>query len=104
MNQRIARLRQESFRAEPRVSTERAELLTRFYRAEHGKHPTPVLRARSFAYLCEHQTIYLGGDELIVGERGPAPKAVPTFPELTCHSAEDLRTLDAREQTRYRTT
>ena len=51
----------------------------------------PVMRALAFQYLCEHKTIYLGDDELIVGERGPEPKAVPTYPELTCHSLEDLR-------------
>ena len=55
----------------------------------------------SFYYLCEHKTIYLGDDELIVGERGPYPKAVPTYPELTCHSLEDLEILDSRPKTSY---
>ena len=36
-----------------------------------------------------------------MGERGPLPKAVPTFPELTCHSVEDLHTLNERELQRY---
>ncbi len=100
---RIRRLKEKSFRAEPSISIERAELLTRFYKENEGKYSVPVLRALSFLDLCEKKTIYIGDDELIVGERGPKPKAVPTFPELTCHSAEDLRTLDRREQTRYRT-
>jgi len=43
----------------------------------------------------------MGQDELIVGERGPVPKAVPTFPELTCHSVEDLRILKNRAMTNY---
>jgi trans-4-hydroxy-L-proline dehydratase len=103
MNQRIQRLMERSKRAEPTVSTERAELITRFYGEHEGRHPVPVMRALAFRELCDHQTIYLGDDELIVGERGPRPKAVPTFPELTCHSVEDLRTLDARQRTRYRT-
>ena len=38
---------------------------------------------------------------LIVGERGPEPKAVPTFPELTCHSVEDFHVLNAREKQPY---
>jgi len=59
------------------------------------------MRAMTFAYLCRHKTIYIGDDELIVGERGPSPKAVSTFPELTCHSAEDLRVLNGREMTSY---
>ena len=103
MNERIQRLAERSKRAEPSISTERAELITRFYRENEGRHPVPVMRALAFRELCEKQTIYIGDDELIVGERGPAPKAVPTFPELTCHTVEDLRTLNGRDRTRYRT-
>jgi trans-4-hydroxy-L-proline dehydratase len=102
MTDRISRLRRQSFEAEPAVSAERALLLTRFYREHAGRHPVPVLRALAFRELCERHTIYLGDDELIVGERGPAPKVVPTFPELTCHDAEDFRVLATRERTRYR--
>ena len=102
MNERIARLRQQSFEAEPAVSAERALLITRFYRDHDGMHPVPVMRALAFQALCEHKALYLGDDELIVGERGPAPKLVPTFPELTCHTLEDFRVLATRERTRYR--
>jgi len=102
MNERITRLWQASFGAEPAVTSERAELMTRFYRENEGKHSIPVLRAMAFRHLAENQRIHIGEGELIVGERGPAPKVVPTYPELTCHSLEDLHTLDAREKTRYR--
>lgn len=102
MNQRIERLREESFAAEPSISIERALLETAFYRENYGKHSLPVLRALVFRDLCEKKAIYLGEGELIVGERGPRPKCVPTFPELTCHSAEDLRVLSTRPMTRYR--
>jgi formate C-acetyltransferase len=101
MNARVERLRQKSFRARPVLSHERAALLTAFYCEHEGKYSVPVLRARAFAYLCEHKTIYIGPDELIVGERGPFPKAVPTYPELTCHSLEDLAILDTRAKTPY---
>ena len=101
MNERTARLRQASLAAQPEISHERACLLTDFYRAQDGKYSIPVMRARSFLYLCEHKTIYLGDEELIVGERGPEPKSVPTYPELTCHSVEDLRILNSRPKTCY---
>jgi formate C-acetyltransferase len=101
LSERAQRLRQQSFEAEPVLSSERAELMTRFYRAEEGKHSTPVMRALAFRRLCTHKTIYIGEDELIVAERGPFPKATPTYPELTCHSLADLRTLHARAKTRY---
>jgi len=101
MNERTARLRQESLSAVPCISVERANLLTDFYQANEGKFSVPVMRARLFYYLCEHKTIFLGKDELIVGERGPRPKAAPTYPELTCHSLQDLRILNSRPKTNY---
>lgn len=102
MNARTARLRQESLDAIPRLSPERAVLMTEFYQAQAGLRSIPVTRARSFLHLCQHKTIYIGVGELIVGERGPAPKLVPTFPELTCHSVEDLEILNSRPKTWYR--
>ena len=102
MNQRTRKLRQESLDTPPSISAERAVLLTEFYQAEAGRHSIPVLRALSYLHLCRRKTIYIGAEELIVGERGPAPKVVPTFPELTCHSAEDLRILNSRPKTWYR--
>ncbi|MDX1709142.1 MAG: pyruvate formate lyase family protein, partial [Desulfobacterales bacterium] len=101
MNNRISRLREQSFNAQPSISAERALLVTEFYEQNEGKFSVPVLRALNFKNLCEKKTIYIGDDELIVGERGPYPKAVSTFPELTCHSEEDLKILDSRKMTRY---
>ena len=102
MNERIKRLRDRSFEAVPCVSIERALLETEFYKEKFGKYSTPVMRAMFFKYLCEKKTIYIGQDELIVGERGPEPKSVPTFPELTCHSGEDLKILNTREMTPFK--
>jgi formate C-acetyltransferase len=102
MNRRIKALRKLSFETEPSISIERALLETEFYLENNGKHSLPILRALFFKHLCEKKSLYIGEGELIVGERGPAPKVVPTFPELTCHSAEDLRILNTREMTRYR--
>jgi len=100
-SERIVFLREASYVAEPSISVERARILTDFYRKNEGKYPAPVLRALSFKELCTKQSIYIGDRELIVGERGPGPKAVPTYPELTCHSEQDLRILNTRERQRY---
>lgn len=101
MNDRIKRLRKESFDAQPSLSIERALIETKFYKENEGKYPIPILRALNFYEICKQKTIYIGKDELIVGERGPRPKAVSTFPELTCHSVEDLHVLNTRELQRY---
>lgn len=101
MNPRIKRLRKESLNTPPTLTIERALIETRFYKENYGKMPNCVLRAKNFYEICKQRTIYIGKDELIVGERGPVPKAVPTFPELTCHSVEDLHVLDSRELQPY---
>ena len=102
MNERIKRLRQQSVETEPTLTIERALIETAFYKENYGKMPNCILRAKNFYEICKRKTIYIGEDELIVGERGPKPKAVPTFPELTCHTVEDLHTLNTRELQPYR--
>ena len=101
MNARIKRLHQQSIDTPTTLTIERALIETAFYKENYGTMPNCVLRARNFYEICKKKTIYIGPDELIVGERGPVPKAVPTFPELTCHSVEDLHTLDTRELQPY---
>jgi formate C-acetyltransferase len=101
LSERVERLRRESLSGRPSISTERAELLTRFYRANEGRYSQPVLRARAFLHLCTHKTIHIGEGELIVGERGPVPLATPTYPEINCHTIEDLEILDSRAKTSY---
>jgi trans-4-hydroxy-L-proline dehydratase len=101
MNERIQKLRKLSVEAEPSLSIERALHETAFYKENFGKMSIPVLRAANFLDHCQKKAIYIGDGELIVGERGPKPKCVPTFPELTCHSVEDLNVLNTRELQRY---
>ena len=101
MNDRIKRLHQLSLDTPATLTIERALIETAFYKENYGKMPNCILRARNFLEICKKKTIYIGKDELIVGERGPVPKAVPTFPELTCHTVEDLHTLDSRDLQPY---
>lgn len=101
MNERVQNLRKLSFETEPSLSIERAIHQTAFYKTNSGKYSIPEMRALSFLDHCKTKTLYMGQGELIIGERGPAPKAVPTFPELTCHSVEDFHVLNTRDQQRY---
>ncbi len=98
ISERVNRLRQRSLEARPTLSSERAELMTQAYREQTGLLSAPLRRALAFQYLIEHRTITIEPDELIVGEKGPAPKATPTYPELCCHSLSDLDILAAREK------
>ncbi len=99
MTERVTRLRQQSLDTAPAISSERAELITEFYRQNEGRlMSAPERRALAFQHLMEHKAIYIGAGELIVGEKGPTPKAAPTYPELCCHTLDDLDILDAREK------
>ncbi len=101
MNERVRKLRQSSHEARPSVSHERAELLTDFYLENEGKYSVPVMRGLHFKYQCEKKTVYIGPGELIVGERGPFPKSVSTYPELNCHTVQDLEILNSRQMTSF---
>jgi trans-4-hydroxy-L-proline dehydratase len=102
MSERVCRLRQQSLSAIPTISTERAELMTDFYREHTGLMSAPLRRALAFRHLMECKQIYIGEGELIVGEKGPAPKATPTYPELCCHSLQDLDILNSREKVSFK--
>jgi formate C-acetyltransferase len=58
--------------------------------------------ALAFKHILENKTISINDGELVVGERGPAPKATPTYPEITCHSVQDLEILDTRPKTWFK--
>ena len=103
MNERIKKLRKQSLDAVPTISAERALLLTEFYKSDlAGQVSIPVKRAMAFKHILANKSICINDGELIVGERGPAPKAVPTYPEITLHSVEDLKTLDSRKKVWFR--
>jgi formate C-acetyltransferase len=102
MNERVAKLRRQSVEARPSISSERAELMTAFYQGDTPwRESVPVCRALALQYLMEHKTICINAGELIVGEKGTAPKATPTYPELCCHSLQDLQILNDREKTPF---
>jgi len=102
MNERIKKLREDSLEARPTVSSERAKIVTDAYRRpDVERAPIPIQRALVFKDLMQKKAIFIDDGELIVGERGPAHKATPTYPEVCCHSLEDLEILNSRPKTSY---
>ena len=102
MNERINRLRTRSLAAVPSLSDERARLLTGFCKSGVARtEPIPVQRAMAFATIMENKKVYIGPDELIVGERGPVPKATPTYPEVCIHSQADLDIISGRKKVAF---
>ena len=104
MNDRIKRLRKISTETPVHIDLERAKIETDFYKANEGRFSVPVMRAHVLKEYFEKKTLYLGDDELIVGEKGCNPQASPTFPELCCHSVEDMRIMDKRDLVSFKVT
>ncbi len=98
LNKRIKKLREQSVNTKAEISIERASLLTEAYQKYEGKVSIPVLRALAFKHIMENKTICINEGELIVGERGEAPRSTPTYPELCCHKPEDLDIISDREK------
>jgi formate C-acetyltransferase len=96
---RVKQLREQSLNAEEKISSERALLITRFYKSDEARElSAPVKRAKAFEYLLKNKKICINEGELIVGERGLAPKETPTYPEISLHSIQDLEILNSREK------
>ena len=103
MTERVKKLREQSLAAVPSISGDRARLITEFYRSPEAGGVSPaVAHALAFKHIMAGKRLCFNKGELIVGERGHAPKATPTYPEVTCHSVEDLRILDSRPKTSFK--
>ncbi len=103
INERIAKLREQSLNAKPSLTHERAVLITEFYKIGiSNKVSIPVGRALAFKYILSKKELCINEGELIIGERGPQPKATPTYPEICAHSLEDLENLNNREKISFK--
>ena len=104
MNERIQKLRELSVTTPVHIDLERAKIETDFYKANDGKYSIPVMRAMVLKEYFSKKTLYLGEGELKIKEKGRDPQASPTFPELCCHSVEDMVVMSERELVSFKTT
>ena len=104
MNARVKALRKVSMETQPHIDLERAKIETEVYKKWEDKVSLPVLRALVLKEYFERKTLYLGEGELIVGEKGKDPQSSPTFPELTCHTLEDMHIMNDRAVVNYSVT
>lgn len=102
MTERIQQLRKQSLNAVNTLSAERALLVTEYYKKADSNFPIPILRAKAFEHIMLNKKICINPGELIVGERGPAPKAAPTYPEVCLHSLDDLEIINSRPKVSFR--
>lgn len=104
MNERIQKLRKQSVETEPRLYIERADLMTDAYLKYEGSVSVPEMRAIAFKHFMENKTLCINDGELIVGEKGDGPQKSPTFPELCCHTVEDMQIMNDRDLISFKVT
>lgn len=97
MNARIKSLRKLSLETPAHIDLERALSETKTYKKYEGELSVPELRGQVLKDYFSTKTLYIGEGELIVGEKGDSPQAAPTFPELCCHTVEDMHVMNDRE-------
>ncbi len=104
MNDRVKKLRKLSVETQPHIYIERAVLETEAYQMYEGKVSIPELRALTLKHIFSHKKLYIGDGELIVGEKGDHPQSAPTFPELCCHTLEDMHNMHGRDVVNFTVT
>jgi len=97
MNERIRKLRKQSVETQPHIYMERAVLETEAYKKYEGTVSVPELRALVLKHFFSHKKLWIGEGELIVGEKGEGPQSAPTFPELCCHTLQDMHNMNDRK-------
>lgn len=104
ITERVQRLKAKSNDTQPRICMERAISVTKAYEEYEGSVSPQVMRSIAFKQIIEDKTIYIGDDELIVGERGAEPGATSTFPELCCHTVKDFEVMNDRKNVNFTVT
>lgn len=79
---RTARIKESLFARPRQISLERALLYRESYQQTEGQSPV-MRRARAFAHVLERHQIVIDGDDLLVGNRTPTPRAGVLSPEMS---------------------
>lgn len=75
-------LKERFFDNAPGICSERARIITEAYK-EYNAYPAAIKRAKTLAKILEEMTIFIGEEELIVGNQASKPKYSPIFPEFS---------------------
>ncbi len=79
---RVNRLRERFLSTPPAVCSERAKIVTQAYKDYDGE-PAVLKRAKTLCRILSEMSIFIGDDELIVGNQSSKPRSSPIFPEFS---------------------
>ena len=76
----IKKLKDNLLRCVPKISIERALLITESYQNTE-RYPMVIRRAKALKYILDNMSVFILPDEFIVGNHAHLPRAAPVFPE-----------------------
>jgi pyruvate formate-lyase/glycerol dehydratase family glycyl radical enzyme len=93
---RVSKVREDLMRLTPTICPERALIITESYGETEGL-PMILRRAKALDRILSEMSIYIEGDQLIVGNQASVGRAAPIFPEYSIEwIIEELDTFDKR--------
>ena len=100
---RFSRIKNELLSSPVMLCTERAELITEFFKKhDNKKEPMVIRKARALKYLLQNKSARIFSDELIVGNVGNKRKSAILQPELAgVFMCEELLWIDRRKTNPY---
>lgn len=85
----------------PSISSERAEIISEYYR-HHDDEPIIIKRAKALDAILNNKTIYINEHELIVGNQAPIPRCAEIYPEFSTNwILDELQDFDRRETSSF---
>ena len=85
----------------PEICMERGRIYTEEF-FSHPERPLVIRRAEAFARYLREMTIYIGDDDLLVGNTASKPLAAALFPEFAVDwIEEELDTFEKRDRQRF---
>ena len=82
-SERVERVKAGFLAITPEICAERAKLITESYKETEAL-PISMRRAKALENILTKMTIFIGNDELIVGNQCSKPRSAPVFPEFSC--------------------
>ncbi len=82
MNERIERLRSRLMSAKPEICPQRAVIFTKSMMETEGE-PLAIRRAKGFYEVLDKMSIYIGDEDILLGNQASKPKASPIYPEYS---------------------
>ncbi len=95
------RMRDRVINAKSYICIERARLITQSYKETEGQ-PTIIRRAKALYKILENMSVYILGDELIVGHQASRQRSAPLFPDFAVDWVdEEIETFETRSQDKF---